>query len=75
MYISTMLFKYNLMKMANLFPTSPNMSSTQEVCDRLSNTSLVDNYWATGGLLVNSTQDYIISFVPAWGEYNIADHT
>ena len=35
-------------------------------------TSLVSNHWATGGVRVNSTPDYNLSFVPAQGEYNIA---
>ena len=76
-YISTMLFNYTRMKMANLSPT-PNMSSIGEVCDRHSQTfltSFVGNHWATGGLRVNSTQDYNVFFVPALGEYNIAYHT
>ena len=62
--------------MANLSTTSPNMSSIGEVCDRLGKTfltSLVSNHSATGGLRVNATQDYYLSFVPARGEYNIAD--
>ena len=51
-------FLYTQMNMDNLYPTSPNMSSIREVCDRLGKTfltSLVGNHWATGGLLVNST--------------------
>ena len=31
--------------------------------------------FATGGVKVNSTPDYNLFFVPAWGEYNIADLT
>ena len=64
--------------MADLSRTSPNMNSIREVCDRLGKTflmSLVRNHWATGGLQVNSTTDCNISFVPAQGEYNIADPT
>ena len=44
--------------MVHLSQTSPNMSSIEEVCDRLSKTflmSLVGNHWATGGLRVNSS--------------------
>ena len=66
------------MKMANLSLTSPNMNSIGEVFKRLGKTflmSLVGNHWATGGLRVNSTPDYNLSFVPPQGEYNIADHT
>ena len=66
------------MKMANSSPTSPNMNSIGEVCDRLGKTfltSLVGNHLATSGLRVNSTPDYNLSFVLAQGEYNIADHT
>ena len=66
------------MKMANLSPTSPNIGSIGELCNRLSKTfltSLVGNHWATGGLRVNSTPDYNLSIVPAQGEYNIVDHT
>ena len=77
-YISTMVFNYTQMKMANLSPTSPNMSSIGEVWDRLGKTfltSLVRNHWATGGLRVNSIPYYNHSFVPARGEYNIAKHT
>ena len=77
-YISTMLFNYARMKMANSSPTSPNMNSIGEVCDRLGKTfltSLVGNHLATSGLRVNSTPDYNLSFVLAQGEYNIADHT
>ena len=64
--------------MTNLSQTSPNMSSIGEVCDMLGKTfltSLVCNHWATGGLRVNSTPDYNLSFVPARGEHNIAGHT
>ena len=46
------------MKMAHLSKTPPNMSSIGSVCDSLgktSLTSLVGNYWATGGLRVNSS--------------------
>ena len=73
-----MVFIHTHMKMANLSPTSPNMSSIGEVCDRLNKTfltSIVGNHWATGGLRVNLTPDYNHSFVPARGEYNTADHT
>ena len=55
-----------------------NMSSTGEVCDGLGKTflmSLVSNHWAIGGLRVNLNPDYNLSFVPARGDYNIADHT
>ena len=38
-------------------------------------TTIVGNHWATGGLWANSTPDYNLSFVPARGEYKIADHT
>ena len=44
--------------MANLSQTPPNMSSIGAVCDSLgktSLTSLVGNYWATGGHRVNSS--------------------
>ena len=70
--------KSTLQKMANLSLTSPNMSSIGDVCNRLGKTFLtliVGNHWATGGLQVNSTPDYNLSFVPALGEYNIANHT
>ena len=58
-YISTVVCNYTNMKMANLSPTSPSMSLIREVCDKLVKTfltSLFDNHWANGGLLVNSTQ-------------------
>ena len=75
--ISTMLFNYTQMKMAHLYQTSPNMRSIKEVFDTLGKTflaSIVGNHWATGGLWVNSTPDYNLSFVTAQREYNIADH-
>ena len=52
------LFYYIHMMMINLSQTPPNMSSIEAVCDSLgktSVTSLVGNYWATGGLRVNSS--------------------
>ena len=64
--------------MANLSLTSPNRSSIGEVCNRLGKTfltPLVGNHWATGGLRVVLTQDYNLSFVPARGEYSVANHT
>ena len=64
--------------MANLSPTSPNVSSIGEVFDRLNEiflTPLVGNHCVTGGLQVDSTPYYKFSFVPARGEYNIANHT
>ena len=73
-----MLFNYTEMKLANLSPTSLNMSSIKEVCDRFGKTfltSLVGNTWATGGLWVNLTPDNNLPFVPPQGEYNIANHT
>ena len=63
--------------MASFSPTSPIMSSIREVCNRLDKTfltPLVDNHWATGGLLVNLTPNFNLFFVRARGEYNIADH-
>ena len=45
------------MKMAHLSQTPPNMSAIGAVCDSFGKTfltSLVGNYWATGGLWVNS---------------------
>ena len=60
--ISTMIFNYTQMKMAQ---TSPNMSSIGELCDRLgetSLTSLVVNHWATGVLRVNSYSGRLIIF-------------
>ena len=77
-YISIMLLNYNHKKMSSSSPTSPNMSSFGKVCNRLGKTfltSLVIKHWATGGLRVNFTPDYNLSFVPARGEYNIAGHT
>ena len=59
-----MLFNYTLMKMANLSPPSPNMSSIGEVCDMLGKTfltSLVGNHWATDRLQVNWTPYYNLS--------------
>ena len=64
--------------MANISPTSPNMRSIGEICDRLGKTfltSLVGSHWVTGGLQVKSTADYNLSFVPPQGQYIIADHT
>ena len=63
-----MLFNNTHRNMANLSPTSPNMISIGEVYNRLGKTfmtSLVGNHWATGGLQVNSTPDYNLSFDPA----------
>ena len=56
------------------------MSSIGEVCGSLGQTlltSLVGYRWATatGGPRVTLTPDYDVSFVPARGEYNIANHT
>ena len=67
-----MLFDCNPMKVAHLSQTLPNMISIKEVCDTLGKTfltSLVGYHWATGGLQVNSTPDYNLSFVPDQGEY------
>ena len=54
------------------------MSTIREVCDRLTKTfltSLVGIYRATGGLRVNLSSAYNISFVPAREECNIANDT
>ena len=56
------------MMIVHLCQTPPNMSSIGALCDRLGKTFLtflLGNLGATGGLRVNSSPAYNLSFVPA----------
>ena len=56
------------MMIVHLCQISPNMSSIGALCDRLGMTFLkflLGNLGATGGLRVNSSPAYNLSFVPA----------
>ena len=58
------------MMIVHLYQTPPNMSSIGALCDRLGKTFLtflLGNLEATGGLRVNSSPAYNLSFVPADG--------
>ena len=79
-YHSTQLFNYTQWKITHLSRPQPNVSFIGEGCNSLgkkSLASLVGNHWATGELwrelVLGEGMAYKLSFVPAQGEFNIAD--